>query len=203
MPYTKLPLSLFRRSQMFAASTSVESKELSKEHSALPNELNALLDNDHFKKNALLDITKSVINMNICREKEEKAQLQSETELHLTENDFDSFLSSSSTVFTGFPNTQNYSENSFVSVGGMDQANNLFQIIMKSNELSVTSNSQNMTILGLFCAEGDNRPDGKKLAFTLLSNLKHDVKERSLPNPISWNVLYGAPMSESVMSMFY
>ena len=174
--------------------------------------------------NKFIDITNSIIKQNIINDRDENLMLQ--TEKHLNENDFDSFLSSSTTVFREVKeNYGNYGKKDELIVAGMDQANIIFQLIMRRNapkslktsdigqiessegkeisENNFVKTGENMSILGLFCAEGDNRPDGKKLASIVLSGLNYTVIEHSLPHPASWNVLYGAPISSDSMSMFY
>lgn len=157
----------------------------------------------------ILDISDCLIRNNIEDEKTEKAELsQLQTDHYHAENDFDSFLSSSSTVFSSSELTavKQHSENTAgdISIAGMDLANLLFRTVVKSSkELKIASN---LSILGLFCVEGDNRIDGKKLACVLLSCfglVSCNVQASTLQHPVSWNVLFGAPLSGDSLSMFY
>ena len=133
---------------------------------------------------------------------------------HLSENDFDSFMASSTTAYIAEVTSLNHSHSqhhnssssssSDISVAGMEQANLLFNIVTESNKLM--RKSPVVTVLGLFCCEGDNRPDGTKLGFLALSLLcpKYAVdKEHSMLHPASWNVLYGSSICEDSLSMIY
>lgn len=127
--------------------------------------------------------------------------IKSQTEKRLGENDFDSFLNSS-TVFSSVGNETGI-KNQILSLDGMEEATLLFNIISKKKILNARKSFFNLTILGLFCAEGDNRPDGKKLALLVLRELDYKIEEQYLLYPSSWNVLYGAPLSADSQSMFY
>ena len=127
---------------------------------------------------------------------------------HLSENDFDSFMASSSTAYiaevTSHSHNHGSGSSSDISVAGMEQATLLFNIVTESNKLM--RKSPVLTVLGLFCCEGDNRPDGTKLGFSALSLLcpKYAVdKEHSMLHPASWNVLYGSSICEDSLSMIY
>ena len=159
-------------------------------------------------KGKFFDITKSLIRKMKEEEKVSKEMLAGlQTDHYLAENDFDSFLASSSTVFK-FPELaikEDSIENGvIIETFGMNQATALFQLIMNMKKTS--DKYINMSIIGMFCLEGDNREDGKKLAFSVLSALgllSTTDKEGSLPCPMSWNVLFGFPLSDDNLSMFY
>lgn len=176
---------------MFRACTKVES------------ESNELFNKEFCSANNLLDITNSLIANNTKNE-DDKISLKFQTDKHLNENDFDSFLSSSSNVFREY-NSENENKKVFdiLSISGMEHSTQLYDIILQKNNSNSMEIPYNMSIVGLFCAEGDNRPDGKKLAFLILKSLDQKVEEYSLPHPSSWNVLYGAPLSGDGLSMFY
>jgi hypothetical protein len=62
----------------------------------------------------------------------------------------------------------------------------------------------NVTILGLFCNEGDNRNDGKALARLILNS--YDLitpADKDLSHPTSWGGLFGKPLNDEGLSMFY
>jgi hypothetical protein len=183
------------------SSTFVESVE--------PCDFKSFIDDEKCKKAKILDISDSLLRKNIEDEKAEKAQLsQLQTDHYLAENDFDSFLSSSTTVFSSAQlkagNHGSESAAVHISIIGMDLAELLFRKIVKSSkDLKISSH---LSILGLFCVEGDNRLDGKKLAHALLSCLglvSNSDKAHCLQHPVSWNVLFGAPLSGDSLSMFY
>lgn len=154
------------------------------------------------------DITKSLIRKMNEEEKVSKEVLAGlQTDHYLAENDFDYFLASSSTVFESPEiaiNEDSRENGVIIETFGMNQATSLFQLIvnMKKNG----DKHINLSAIGMFCLEGDNREDGKKLAFSLLSALgllSTTDKEGSLPCPMSWNVLFGFPLSDDNLSMFY
>ena len=155
-----------------------------------------------------VDITRSLVRKMKEEEKVSKEMLTDlQTDHYLAENDFDSFLASSSTVFK-FPELaakEDIHENGvLIETFGMNQANTLFQLVMNMKKKG--DKYINLSIIGMFCLEGDNRQDGKKLAFSLLSGLgflSTTDKEDSLPCPMSWNVLFGFPLSDENLSMFY
>lgn len=155
-----------------------------------------------------VDITKSLIRKMKEEAKASKEMLTDlQTDHYLAENDFDSFLAYSSTVFK-LPELaakeEIHKNGVIIETFGMNQANTLFQLVMnmkKKGDIYI-----NLSIIGMFCLEGDNRQDGKKLAFSLISGLglrSTTDKEDSLPCPTSWNVLFGFPLSDDNLSMFY
>ena len=158
-------------------------------------------------KGKFFDITKSLIRKMKEEEKVSKEMLAGlQTDHYLAENDFDSFLASSSTVFklSELANKEDSKENGvIIETFGMNQATTLFQLIMNMKKNG--DKHINLSIIGMFCLEGDNREDGKKLAFSVLSalGLLSTDKESSLPCPMSWNVLFGFPLSDENLSMFY
>ena len=159
-------------------------------------------------KEKFVDITRSLVRKMKEEEKVSKEMLTDlQTDHYLAENDFDSFLASSSTVFK-FPELaakEDIHKNGvIIETFGMNQANTLFQLVMSMKKKG--DKYINLSIIGMFCLEGDNRQDGKKLAFALLSALdllSTTDKEDSLPCPMSWNVLFGFPLSDDNLSMFY
>jgi hypothetical protein len=194
-----------RRGQNFMATVASSTPNGSVE----PHDFKSLIDDEKCKKLQILDISDSLLRKNIEDELAEKTLLsQLQTDHYLAENDFDSFLSSSTTVFSSAELTagNNGSESAAVhiSIIGMDLADLLFRTIVKSSKEFKTVS--NLSILGLFCVEGDNRLDGKKLAYVLLSCLglvSNSDKAHNLQHPVSWNVLFGAPLSGDSLSMFY
>lgn len=155
-------------------------------------------------------LTRSITSME--RGNDNDLDLHLRTDHHLSENDFDSFMASSATAYTAEVTAQNQNRNlgdgsgisPDMSVVGMEQASLFFKMVTESKR-SMRKNPA-VTILGLFCSEGDNRPDGSKLAFSALSLLcpKYAVdKEHSMLHPASWNVLYGSSICEDSLSMIY
>lgn len=200
-----LPPYFQRRGQNFMATAASSTSEGSDE----PDDFKGILDDEICKKLKILDISDSLLRKYIEDDKAEKAQLsQLQTDHYHAENDFDSFLSSSTTVFSSAELTAgNHGSKSaavHISVVGLDLADLLYRTINKSSKELKTS--YNLSILGLFCVEGDNRLDGKKLAYVLLSCLglvSSSDKAHNLKHPVSWDVLFGAPLSGDSMSMFY
>ena len=166
-----------------------------------PQKLHELFDKEFFNSNDFTDIAPSLLVHNDSNEVDNELLIKSQTEKRLGENDFDSFLNSS-TVFSSVGNETGI-KNQILSLDGMEEATLLFNIISKKKILNARKSFFNLTILGLFCAEGDNRPDGKKLALLVLRELDYKIEEQYLLYPSSWNVLYGAPLSSDSLSMFY
>ena len=191
------------RAQKFVARTlscDVDPKE--------PSPVKEFFNEETCIKEKFVDMTKSLIRKMLEEEKNSKEMLTDlQTDHYLAENDFDSFLASSSTVFK-FPELaakEDIHENGFIiETFGMNQANTLFQLVMNMKKKG--GKYINLSIIGMFCLEGDNRQDGKKLAFALLSGLgllSTTDEADSLPCPTSWNVLFGFPLSDDNLSMFY
>ena len=167
----------------------------------MPQKLNELFNKEFFNSNDFTDIAPSLLIFNESNEIDVEFSEKSQTEKRLAENDFDSFLTSS-TVFSSVGNEAGIGKK-ILSLDGMEEGTLLFNIISKKKKLNARKSIFNLTILGLFCAEGDNRPDGKKLALLVLRELDFKIEEQCLLNPSSWNVLYGAPLSADSQSMFY
>lgn len=193
------------RNQNFIATAASSTLEGSEK----PDNFERVIDDEKCKKLQILDVSDSLLRKNIQDELAEKAEIsQLQTDHYHAENDFDSFLSSSTTVFSSAELTAGNQGSEIaaghISITGMDLADLLFRTIVKSSrELKTTSH---LSILGLFCVEGDNRLDGKKLAHVLLFCLgliSSSDEAHNLQHPISWNVLFGAPISGDILSMFY
>mmetsp|Transcript_26719 Transcript_26719/g.25583 ORF Transcript_26719/g.25583 Transcript_26719/m.25583 type:complete len:333 (-) Transcript_26719:119-1117(-) len=197
------------RGQFFIANTAIYTSDghgnsHEKEHEKIiPKKLIDLFEKKN--ENSYINITKNFIeNYDV----DEISSSDAETEHHLSENDFDSFM----ILPIQTKAVSNVADASLLT--GVNMASSLFTISYKRNNVNIIRVVQeieqmdarygNVTILGLFCIEGDNRNDGKALARLILNS--YDLitpADKDLPHPTSWGGLFGQPLNEEGLSMFY
>ena len=95
----------------------------------MPQKLNELFNKEFFNSNDFTDIAPSLLIFNESNEIDVEFSEKSQTEKRLAENDFDSFLTSS-TVFSSVGNEAGIGKK-VLSLDGMEEGTLLFNIISK------------------------------------------------------------------------